>query len=164
MNDDISQNAVDIFYEILKQKTVEERRKESNEYKIIQQKNSIIIPIKKMLKTLMDNGVHVHSYTKFAVGELQIDHEAKKLKVYEGESAPHWAPGNSLYIEDPAQIEIAITNPSQRAKEGLIVFAITSEHPDSYILNGPFHDVSQACIALAKFLSLNTMHVTGKPN
>ena len=164
MDDDISQNAVDIFYDVLKRRSVEDKRKESSDYKIIKQKDLTIRPIKKLLKTLMDNGVHVHSHTKFSVGTLEIDHEPKKLIIYEGESSPHWRPGNSLFIEDPARIEIVITNSSQKSKEGLVVIALTSEHPDGHLLHGPFHDISQACIALAKFLSLNTTHVTGKAN
>lgn len=160
-HDDSSQVAVELFYSMLKKKNMAEREREYNDDKIIQYKNKEIIPIKKFLKTLIDNGVYVHSHTKFSVGEIEIDHKAKKLTVYEDRSSPHWEPGYSLYLEDPAQLEITVTNPSQKNKEGLIVFAVRSEHPDSHLLTGPFSDASQACIALAKFLSINTVFVKG---
>ena len=159
MTDDISQKAALEFFQAYQKNEHREIQKRLSSKKIIDSKNISLIPIRKLLKTLVDAGVHV-SHSAIHDHATAIRPQAPQaLAVWEGESSPHWQPGSSLYLDHPAVMEIAITNPHQQQDEGLVVISCSTEHPMSGMLTGPFMSIEEACLALAQFLSASTVRI-----
>ena len=83
----------------------------------------------------------------------------QSFSVQEGESSPLWMPGISLYIDHPAPIEIAISNPDREKTDGLVVITCPDYHPKRHLLSGPFWSVEEAIHALSQFLVETTLRV-----
>lgn len=145
--------------EILRKK--EETTAKINE-DIIIEKDKILQPIRDLLKRFVDLGIWVYDKNKFE--RVLPKSDGDKLPpilfaTYEDPSSPRWLPGYSLYIENPAEIEIAVPDVKDREKFGLIVISC-KENPHSGILeNRIFRDVDSACMAISEFLSKNLVKV-----
>ena len=139
-----------VAHEEVKQR---DQARQQRDQEIIANKDRLLIPLRKLLARLVDMNLLVHN-TQRCSGYFNAP--AVSFRVTEGPSSPHWAPGNSLYIEHPAEIEIAIPNAADREREGEVVLRCISLHPDAAMLNGPFSTMAQACNALAEFLGRNT--------
>lgn len=156
---DISDKAASEFFFLVKSKVDKLTKTEEHNKKIVADKNHILIPIRKLLKKLVESGVYVENYASYDFNAKIRHYAPQELKVWENESSPHWQPGNSIYLDHPAMIEIAVTNMNQREKEGLISISCTTYHPNSNLLRGPFRDVEQACMALIKFLGESVVRI-----
>lgn len=139
----------------------EETTAQINE-KIILEKDKILQPIRDLLKRFVDLGVWVYDKNKFERTLPKSDGDKlppQLFATYEDPSSPRWKPGFSLYIEHPAEIEIAVPDAKDRDKLGLIVISC-KENPYSGILdNRIFKDVDSACMAISDFLSKNLVKV-----
>lgn len=140
-----------------KEKTTEKINKQ-----IIAEKDKILQPIRDLLKRFVDLGVWVYDKNKFERTSPKSDGDKlppQLFATYEDPSSPRWRPGYSLYIEHPAEIEIAVPDEKDRDKLGLVVISC-KENPHSGILdNRIFRDVDSACMALSEFLSKNLVKV-----
>lgn len=125
----------------------------------IRQKDLQLIPIRKLLKRLVDLNLVVSNASRYAGGIVPTNTAPVSLAVTEGPSSPSWAPGNSLYLEHPAELEIAIPNDKDTEDQGIVVIRCSTDHPDSSLFNGPFRNIGDACEALAEFLARNTEHM-----
>ena len=145
--------------EILRKK--EETTAKINE-SIILEKDKILQPIRDLLKRFVDLGVWVYDKNKFERVLPKSDGDKlppQLFATYEDPSSPRWLPGYSLYIEHPAEIEIAVPDEKKKEKFGLIVISC-KENPHSGILdNRIFRDVDSACMAISEFLSKNLVPV-----
>lgn len=130
--------------------------------KIVAEKDVILQPIRQLLKRLVDLNIWVYDKNKFERTLPRTDGDKlppKLFEVFEDPSSPSWLPGNSIYIEHPADIEIAVPSEQDREKQGLIVISC-KENPYANILtNRVFRDVDSACMALSEFLSKNLVNV-----
>lgn len=126
---------------------------------IVLQKNKHLIPLRKLLKRLMDLNLVVTNSARHAGGIVSPNTAPVSLQVHEGDSSPTWAPGISLFLEHPAELEIAVPNEKDVKELGLVVIRCSTHHPDSSLFNGPFHTSGAACEALAEFLARNTQHM-----
>lgn len=157
-NDHISNKAAQEFFRSVSKNDRAEAQRSFASQKVIDEKNTILIPIRQLLKRLTDVGVNVTHHSAHDHGIAARQYAPQELQVWEDKSSPHWLPGHSIYFDHPALVEIAVTNINQR-DEGLIVISCSSEHPEKYLLNGPFHSAEQACMALARFLSVCTLRI-----
>lgn len=125
---------------------------------ITKEKDAILQPIRDLLKRFVDLGIWVHDRNKFERTLLKSDSDklpAQLFSVYEDPSSPRWLPGCSLYIEHPAEIEIAVPNETERDKFGLIVITCSDNPHQAILSNKIFRDVESACMAISEFLVRN---------
>lgn len=151
--------AADAFYDAVRSREDDFRKVSGVHAKIVAEKDAHLIQIRRLLKRLADAGVvvgHRDAYDR-SLGSRHMP--PQMLSVTEGESSPKWSPGVSLYIDHPALLEVAVVNAGHRKQNGLIAIGCSSEHPDRHTLGGPFFDTDQACMALAEFLSRNTVRI-----
>ena len=161
---DISQLAVEEFLERFHSRERLAGRQRHNREKTISAKSEMLIPMRKMLKHLVDAQVYVTHHAMHEQGHTARNITApQQLLVYESESSPRWQPGESLFLDHPARIEIAIPNTHQRQHEGVVVVACSTPHPHDYLLRGPFVTMEEACVALARFLSESTVRIDSDP-
>lgn len=156
---DAASDAAALFYRRFQEVERMQTRRQSTNEKLVQEKNLALVPIRRLLKTLMDAGVHVTHEAATHSSAAPRSEPPQPLQVYEHASSPHWQPGSSLYLSHPAVIEIAVCNHRDRAEEGLVRIACSSNHPDAHLLQGPFHTSNDAVRALADFLGRSTVRV-----
>jgi hypothetical protein len=137
---------------------VQTRRQDTNQ-RLVEEKNKALIPIRKLLKLLIDAGVQVTHESACRSKATGRSYPPQPLQVFENESSAHWRPGSSIFLEHPAVLEIAVTNLPHRAAEGLVRIACSSPHPDAHLLTGPFTTSNAAVQALAEFLARSTVRV-----
>lgn len=142
---------------VVDNRTRAQREQRRNE-EIIHKKDLQLVPVRKLLKRFMDLNVVVANASRYRRGEITIAPPVS-LAVTEGASSPSWAPGNSLFLDHPAELEIAIPNDKDIADQGVIVIRCSSDHPDSAMFNGPFRSIEEACLILAEFLAKHTEHM-----
>lgn len=97
-----------------KEETTEQINKQ-----IIAEKDKILQPIRHLLKRFVDLGVWVYDKNKFERTLPKSDGDKlppQLFATYEDPSSPRWRPGYSLYIEHPAEIEIAVPDAKDRDK------------------------------------------------
>lgn len=157
--DFISDEATKIFLEGFNHRMSKGERESARQTRIINEKNNLLIPFRMMLKRLMDAGVVVTNHAQHEYGIQQKAFAPQELRVWEGESSPHFQPGGSLYLDDPAHLEIAISNPVNEKEEGLFIIKCVTPHPSEHLLRGPFNSAEEACRALANFLSGSTVRI-----
>jgi len=130
--------------------------------KIVAEKDQILNPIRQLLQRLVELNIWVYDKNKFERTLPRTDGDKlppRLFEVFEDPSSPTWLPGNSIYIEHPADIEIAVVSEQHREKQGLIIITC-KENPYANILtNRIFRDVDSACMALSEFLSKNLVNV-----
>lgn len=137
---------------------IQSRRQDTN-LRLVEEKNRALIPIRKLLKVLIDAGVQVTHESACRSKATGRSYPPQPLQVFENVSSSHWRPGSSIFMEHPAVLEIAVSNYPNRAAEGLIRIACSSPHPDAHLLTGPFANAEVAVKALAEFLARSTVRV-----
>lgn len=157
MTDPSAADALAHFKTLFSQKQQMKGSRQKRNDALAAQKAQTLIPIRQLIQELVDLGVRVrHAHASRGNGNSQPD---QLLEPYENESSESWLPGTSIYLDHPAQIEIAVPNPHQVEEQGVVVVRVASDHPDAAVVRGPFTDVGQACMALAEFLARNTRAV-----
>lgn len=152
------------FQQFLTQVRGREAQREASQAvhdRMIEAKSRQLVPIRQLLKRLMDMGVYVRHADSYPP-----HHSAsppQQLEIYEDESSLSWRPGTSLFLDHPGRIEISIPNESQLVAEGVVVLRCTSDHPDAHLLHQRFASIEAACMALATFLSNSTVRVERLP-
>ena len=162
MNDNkdiISEEATKVFIQQYNQRMSKSEQESARQTRIINEKSNLLIPLRMMLKKLMDAGVVVSNHSEHEHGMHQKAYAPQPLQVWESESSPHFRPGGSLYLDDPAHLEIAVSNPVHQKEEGLFVIKCATPHPLEHLLRGPFYKAEDACYALAQFLSASTVRI-----
>lgn len=163
MKKDIPAKAAQEFLDSFEQRMHLEQNRLVRHEKIIAEKSQALIPFRMLLKKLVDAGAYVNHHGLHDPGSMVRSHAPQLLQVWEDQSSPKWQPGVSLFLDHPAKIEIAIPNPNQQTDHGVVVVMCSTDHPHSYLLKGPFVTIDEACVALAKFLSLSTQRIE-RPN
>lgn len=143
---------------------VDKKQKQQNaeinhQSRAIARKNKHLIPLRQFLHGLSQCGVHVPHGAMHDPMAISRHMNTQPFTVQEGESSPSWKPGISLYIDHPAPIEIAISNPDREMSDGLIVISCPDFHPKRNLLHGPFRNVDDAIAALSQFLVDTTVRV-----
>ena len=125
-------------------------------------KHQRLIPMRQLLKRLVDLSVQVHHAESYSASR-RTSQPPQPLEIYEDQSSDPWRPGQSLFLEHPAKIEVSVPNPHQESTEGKVVIRISTDHPHAYLLNRRFDSVKDACVAMARFLSLSTVKIDRIP-
>lgn len=120
-------------------------------------KSELLIPVRQFLLELVKIGVVVTHSSKY---EGRASEPPVPLEPYENESSPRWSPGISIFLDHPAAIEISIPN---HEAEGVVQIHVSSKHPRTELLRGPFDSMEEACRALSRFLALDTTRVERPP-
>lgn len=148
------------FLDTLGERNSREQRRKMAEQEIINAKDRALIPMRQLLKRLVDMNLIVSNAGRFDTGRFYENPAPVSFEVAESESSPRWRPGNSLYLDHPAEIEIAIPNQSDQGDLGVVIITCTTDHPDKSMLQGPFRTMGQACEALAEFLARSTEYTS----
>lgn len=153
-NPDFIDEAQALFMARCKQQMSRQQKSNANSQRIKQVKDQQLQPFRKLLKRLVDMRIMVHhcSHHEFPGKPPQ------PFSVYENQSSESFRPGNSLYFDHPAQVEIAIPTNANQTRE-VVKIMCASPHPMSGLLQGPFLTARDAAMALSEFISLNTVCV-----
>ena len=156
---EISDNAALFFAEQFSSIKHGSTKSRERDDRIVEEKSALLIPIRMMLKKLMDAEVYV---TNNAVHDTSLrtkTYAPKKLDVWEAQSSPTWIPGGSIFLDHPAQLEIAVTNHTKKEKNKKIIISCVDDHPKKYLFQSSFDTPELACKALAEFLSHSTVDI-----
>lgn len=159
-------SAVDVAYQkfldTLGDRKSREERRRTMEAEIVGLKDRTLIPMRQLLKRLCDMNLVVTNSARHGGGVSLANMAPVSFEVTEGPSSPRWAPGNSLYMDHPAEIEIAIPNGQDQEELGVVVITCATRHPDEDMLHGPFRSMGQACEAMAEFIARSTEYSQGE--
>lgn len=160
----LEQIFLDSFIKKINEKQEKERLLSQETKAICDKKRKKLESIRTFLDKFIEQNVEVFHKDKFNLN-LQVNPEEKnqpqKFQYYEGDSSESWAPGISIFFDNPADTEIAIHyeyDSKQKIVEKFVVH-ISSEHPHTKILNNTFDTEQDLCKALAEFLFLNTLSI-----
>lgn len=158
-NNDFIDEAQALFVARCKQQKSKQAKSNASSQRIKQVKDLQLQPFRKLLKRLVDMRIMVHhsAHHEFPGKPPQ------QFSVYENESSESFRPGNSLYFDHPAQVEIAILTNANQTKE-VVKIMCASPHPQSGLLQGPFLSARDAAMALSEFISVNTVCVEAMPD
>lgn len=151
--------AFDKFLTTVGERSVRDLQRRRVEEGIIRQKDLQLVPMRKLLKRLLDLNLVVSNASLHTGGVLPTNTAPVAFQVNEGASSPLWQPGNSLFLDHPAELEISIPNDKDVPEHGVVVIRCSTDHPDSHLLKGPFRHMSEACEAVAEFIARNTEHM-----
>lgn len=122
---------------------------------ITERKSRQLTPFRQLLKRLVDRGLIVNHCER----DGAVRKAPQAFAVYENESSDSLLPGVSIFLEHPAQIEIAIPNEADIPTRGVVVILCATDHPDRRMLQGPFRSMREAAMALADFIARNTVAI-----
>lgn len=143
----------------IENKKKKDLRRIAHSDKIAQDKHLKLIPFRQILKRFLDMGLIV-DHTESCLSSVNLGLlEAQRFQVYENESSDIWKPGYSIFFDHPAQVEIAIPNPSPNNEQPAVIIRCTTHHPDSHILNQHFNTIADGCLALSTFLGKNSVEI-----
>lgn len=131
-----------------------------DQQQIAQRKSEELEPIRKFLQKFIDLEVkvkHCDYHSRDVLKKLDITNDAQFFSFYNGDSSDSFAPGISIMIDHPAQIEIAVPN---NYDNGIFIVSVATEHPDAHILAQSYGSVESVCQALARFISKNTVSIS----
>lgn len=138
----------------------------SKKKQTISQEESLIAESKKRqlatIITFLDKfvgmDVYVNHYDIYSLNTLsRQDLKPQKFTYQLDDSSKRWAPGISIVIQHPGNIEIAI--PNKPSEEGAVVVHLSTPHPQAHLLQGNFSNQLQVCEAMARFLSFSTTSI-----
>jgi len=135
----------------------QDREKRRRERETEEEKSAQLLPLRMLLAHLVKMGVMV--YNTAQTSHKNLDAPPQLLLVNERASSETWAPGISMVLDHPAQIEIAVPNPRDVADKGVVVIHLSSTHPDAAMFERRFATMSEAVDVLADFLARNTVSV-----
>lgn len=148
--------ALELFLQKAKVKRNNDKVKKEMEERIKKEKHIKLKPIRKLLQSFIDIKLQVQPteiYSKHMIHHTKENLEPILFDVYVNDSSPSWAPGVSIYFDDPAEVEIAIPNQSQIDDQGIVIMRCSTLHPEAALLNGKvFRTMDEACMALSNFL------------
>ncbi len=158
------ENALALFINKVKEQDENFAKKNSRSDEIKKEKNKILLPIKKFLAQMMEYQVFVKSAKIFDPNNGSLEFPPVLFQVFEDNSSPSWSPGNSIFLENPAEIEIAVLNRNDRIKnDGLIVIKCSSPHPKDALFKHYFKNADEACLRLAEFLAESVVRIEAPP-
>lgn len=158
------ENALNLFMEKVKEQDKTFAKKNSRNDEIKKEKNKILLPIKKLLAQMMEYQVFVKNAKSFEPGNGGVEMSPVLLQVFEDDSSPSWSPGNSIFLENPVEMEIAVLNRADRIKfDGVIIIRCSSPHPKADLFKHPFKNADEACLKLAEFLAENVVRIEAPP-
>lgn len=128
---------------------------------IAAKKRKILEPVRVFLQKFVDLEVTVNHRDQYTKNSNTFP-DPQKFSFEEIDSSKSWAPGISILINHPAEIEIAV--PNHPAEDGLVIIKVATHHPDAYILEQKFNNVESACKALARFLGKCTISIGKDPS
>jgi hypothetical protein len=129
---------------------------------IAAQKHQQLEVIEKFLQKFVEMEVMVNHHDQYTKNVRSMEGiEPKKFAFSLVDSSKTWAPGVSIWFDNPAQVEIAI--PNKPLEEGVVVIRVASHHPDAYILEQRFQTFEAACEALGRFLGRCTTSIGKSP-
>ncbi len=146
------------FRDMLADRNRERNTQRLADQEITEQKDQALVPVRRLLKQIVDMNILVSNASRYAGGTQVTDLSPKTFEVSENTSSEPYRPGNSLYIDHPAELEIAVPNFQEQEAKGVVVILCSTDHPKKSILNGPFRSMNEACVALAEFIAENTEH------
>lgn len=152
-------NLDDIISDFVSEINEKEKKKllsSQEDREIAAKKRKILLPIEKFLQKFVDLELLVNHRDQYSKNTNKFT-EPQKFSFEEVDSSKKWAPGISLLINHPAEIEIAI--PNRIEEEGVVVIKVTSHHPYSFVLENKFNSIEDACKGLAKFLSYSSISI-----
>lgn len=157
-------NLDDLFLnEFLKGFEEQEQKKtllSREQQQIAQRKSEELEPIRKFLQKFIDLEVkvkHCDYHSRDVLRKLDITNDSQLFNFYNEESSESFAPGISILIDHPAQIEIAVPN---NYEKGLFVVSVATYHPDAHLLAQSYGSLESVCQALARFISKNTVSIS----
>lgn len=156
-------NLDNIFAEFLEDFHTEEQKRKiltEEDLIIIEKKIQKLRLVEEFLTKFVMQGVvvkHKDSYNYSIVDRTGI--VPQKFQIYQEESSDSYAPGQSIFFDHPAEVEIAVPNDPSK---GIVVVSVASDNPHSYILNKKFTSYDDLCKNLAKFLLANTVSIEKK--
>lgn len=155
--------ALELFLQKAKVKRNNDKVKKEMEDRIKKEKHIQLRPIRKLLQSFKDIKLQVNpteSYSKHMTHHSRENLDPILFDVYVNDSSPSWAPGISIYFDDPAEVEIAIPNQSQIEDQGIVIMRCSTLHPEAALLNGKvFRSMEEACMALSNFLLASMVDV-----
>ena len=159
----MTDRAFNEFLNAFDEKTLQQSKRGSRAEVIAKKKREALEPIAMLLTRLSKLGLIVEDARSAAGAPGFPQGKEAEFLVTEGPSAPSWAPGVSLFIDHPAEIEIAIPNEHDIPEEGPVVITCATEHPDRGMLIKKHASAHAAADALARFLAKNTLRITNDP-
>ncbi len=157
MSDPIEDKAFQEFLHAFEGRRQKELQKAQYELRQIKRKKVLLLPIKELLQKFVDMSLEV-SHTNAGTHNLPLS-ETTLFSFYEGASSPSWGPGVSLFFDHPAEIEIAIPNPSDIEELGAVVIRVVSAHKDKNFLEKKHLSVEAAKDVIARFLGQNAIAI-----
>lgn len=157
-NERLSQKATEKFFSTFTERMHLSQKQQERDQRILSVKSEMLIPIRMMLKKLIDARTHVENSGLHDLGIKNRSFAPQLLEAWESESSPKWQPGGSIFLDHPAHLEIAVTN-AKGKEEPRIHISCVDAHPHSHMFQESFQSSEEACEALAKFLSLNTVKI-----
>jgi hypothetical protein len=161
MNSFFSEQSQDPFHRFrakLAEKNLQHESQRQIEAETTEKKDRDLVPIRKLLQQIVEMNIQVSNASRWAGGTRPTDLSPKPFKVSEDKSSDPYLPGNSIYIDHPAELEIAVPNPVDLEEKGVVVILCATDNPHRSMLNGPFRTMEEACTALADFIAENTEH------
>jgi hypothetical protein len=159
----MSNRAFDTFFTEFDEKARQSSRRGTREDEVAKKKRETLEPIAELLGRLANLGLVVPD-ARSASGQPGFPQGREAtLTVTEGPSSPSWAPGVSIFIDHPAEIEIAVPNESDIRDKGPVVISCATSHPDRGMLVQKHASVHAAADALARFLAKNTLRIQKDP-
>lgn len=122
--------------------------------RIVTEKSLILVPVRKLLFRLCKRGIMVTHADRQGAQR----HIPQPLACTENESSPTYQPGNSIYIEHPAQLEIAVDNNGPDGVGNLVIRCAT-RHPLSGSIDGTYADAGAAMNALSDFIAASMVSI-----
>jgi hypothetical protein len=151
--------ALDRFNHLVDEIESEAARKTREDEEIRQSKSLKLMPLRMLLKQLMDMNLLVRNSTY-----NNPDAAPQPLVMNEEPSSPSYAPGTSLRLDHPGVLEIAIPNGPDIERLGIVVINCAKKHPHANLFESPFRTMDSACAALAEFIALNTLARKNRPS
>lgn len=158
---DSEDKALKEFLQAFEDRKKKEAQRVSVEMRQVERKRRILAPIKELLDKFVDLGLVV-SDARIGAPNVPLN-TTQVFSFYEGVSSPAWSPGVSLFLDHPAEIEIAIPNDIDADKMGVVCIRMVSMHKDRQMLEKKFTTVESAKDAIARFLGKNALAIKKDP-
>lgn len=139
--------------------------KESQQRKIIREKEEILLPIIKFLVKVRDAGVMVYPFSYLFLSPTEKLHaQPVGFKFFKQETNKdlkydYIHPSPLLIIDDPVKIEIGVINSMYQKENGLIKISCGNNHEDNTMLKGNYENIDDALTALSKFFGKNAVRI-----
>lgn len=154
--DDIFTNS---FLKNLNEDDLKKKREQAIDREIILKKRERLSPVINFLKKFVNIGLEVrHKDTYSLLYTSKNFMDAVDFKYDLNYSSKKLSPGVSIYIENPASIEIGVIF---NDTSDVFVVNVSSQHPDAGMFANHFHSVDSLCKTLALFLKKNVVSVRG---